>query len=369
MKILLIGCLTRNKSGNVYGGAEKSLINLSNWLAENTNNKVILASVEGNIQAYPVSKKVIFKGYEINASKRLKTHLEMFRNTYAVIKQIKPDIIIGFWIHPLFYALISGAAKNIPLIYAERNDPDLDYSKISKLMRNVMLKKAKGVVFQTKGAQSYFNKKIYDKSVIIHNPVYIDETKYPIYDDGKKRIVTVGRLNRQKNQKMLIQAFKEIIKEFPGYILEIYGEGPLKKELQHDIDNSILKNKVHLMGAFPDVLDRIYGASLFVLPSLYEGMPNALLEAMCLGIPVISSDCPCGGPAEIIENGINGFLFEVNNRQNLVRTMSSVLSLNRADKLYLQKNEKLICNSHSEKTIFTKWNKYIEECMNDTENK
>ena len=119
MKIVLLGCLNKNKSGNVYGGAEKSLINLANWLSRNENNEVLIVSVEGNVCAYPLDKKVAFIGYGIKAENKILLHIQMYKNTVKAIKKIQPDIVIGFWIHPLFYMILGGVAKKIPMIYSE----------------------------------------------------------------------------------------------------------------------------------------------------------------------------------------------------------------------------------------------------------
>ena len=368
MKIALLGCLNKNKSGNVYGGAEKSLINLANWLSRNENNEVLIVSVEGNVCAYPLDKKEAFIGYGIKAENKILLHIQMYKNTVKAIKKIQPDIVIGFWIHPLFYMILGGVAKKIPMIYSERNDPELDYGTVAKYMRNKMMKRAKGIVFQTSGAKKYFREDIQKKSRVIHNPVYMKYEKYPVYDDGRNRIVTVGRLNKQKNHKVLIEAFKKISAQFPMYTLEIYGEGPLKEDLKKQIAGLNLETKVFLKGAYSDVLERIYGAELFVLPSLYEGMPNALLEAMSMGIVVLSTNCPCGGPSELIQHGKNGFLCNTDDIEDLKDKIELILNMGKNEKKEIQDCAKEVCCTHSEEIIFGKWNDYIEECINYVSN-
>ena len=121
-----------------------------------------------------------------------------------------------------------------------------------------------------------------------------------------------------------------------------------------------MENKIFLKGTYKDVLDRIYGSRLFVMTSDYEGMPNALIEAMCLGIPVISSDCPCGGPRELIINGENGYLFKLNDIEQLKQYMMQALE---SYDLNLCLKEKEICKSHSKERIFTAWEEYIKEIV------
>lgn len=355
MRILLLACLGKNKSGNVFGGAEKSIVNLANWLAEKEYD-VVLASVEGDDKAYDISDKVKYEGNEVIKKSKLYTHYQIYANTRRVIKKYKPDIIISFFLHPLFYALPSIIMRNIKAIYSERNDPDREYGKAAKFMRKILVKHIDGIVFQTRDAQDYFANRIKEKSIVIHNPTYIKYDDYDIVENPDNRVVTVGRLNPQKNQKLLIKAFAEISDNYKDYTLEIYGDGPLKTDLESLIKELGMENRIILMGTYKDVLDRIYGSRLFVMTSNYEGMPNALIEAMCLGIPVICSDCPCGGPRELIKNGENGYLFKNDDIEQLKEYMSQLLDKFDIDMCL---KEKEICKTHSKEKIFTDWENYI----------
>lgn len=362
MKILLLACLVKNKSGNSYGGAEKSIVNLANWLSDEGYN-VTLASVEGKEKAFFINENVNFRGYNIQAGKRLYVHYQMYKNTQDVINKVKPDVIIGFWIHPMFYCLFNKFARRAVKIYSERNDPKLEYGCISKVLRWFVVRYSNGIVFQTEMAQKYFGKKIQRKSRVIHNPVYISKAQYPIKKERDNRIVAVGRLNPQKNFELLINAFNKVVDDCPNSVLEIYGEGPLHKSLQNQIDLLNLTEKVFLMGAHANVLDRICGARLFVMTSIYEGMPNALMEAMCLGIPVLSSDCPCGGPGELIDNGINGYLFKIGDIETLAEKIRYIY--NKSDMESIISNEQKICITHSTSSIFPKWIEYIKELLKE----
>lgn len=122
----------------------------------------------------------------------------------------------------------------------------------------------------------------------------------------KDRIVIVGRLHPQKNHKLAIDAFGLFLKKHPSYSLSIYGEGPLKNEIQSYIDSKNLSESVMLEGASSDVMTQILDAKIFLLTSNFEGMPNALIEAMCLGMPCVST--PVSGAVDLIENGKNGVI-------------------------------------------------------------
>ena len=156
-------------------------------------------------------------------------------------------------------------------------------------------------------------------------------------------------------QILLIEAFYHIHREYPELILEIYGEGYLKEELQNLINSLGANEYIFLRGVTKNILDKIYGARLFVLTSKYEGMPNALIEAMCVGTPVVSSDCPCGGPRELIDDGVNGILFREGNLDELIIAIK--YALKKDEKISLK--AKKICDSNSEDEIFNKWVEFI----------
>ena len=356
MKILFLSCFNKNRVGNMYGGAEKSITNLANWMSKRDGCDVSLVSVESNIFPYDVDDDVVHYGYNIGCRSKILTHFAFFVNTWRAIRKSKADVVVSFWIHPLFYALFF-KFLGFKIYYSERNDPRLKYGLIARIMRWFVLQFSKGVVFQTQDAMHYFGKKIMQKSVVIHNPVYITESQYPL-KNSDSRIVAVGRLTNQKNYFLLLRAFEIISEEYPRITLEIYGEGVLKTDLQRFIKEHGLEKKVFLMGTRKNVIDLIYGAKLFVMSSLYEGMPNALMEAMALGIPVLCSDCPCGGPRELIENGKNGFLFENNNINDLLDKMRILLDMR--DSSALVKEERLICKTHSKEFIFSQWEKFLQ---------
>ena len=184
---------------------------------------------------------------------------------------------------------------------------------------------ADGFVFQTKEAQEYFDKKIQKKSVIIPNPINEEFICEPYNGEREKKIVTVGRLEEQKNHKMLIKAFSKLPEGLSEYKLIIYGEGSLRPELEKQIKELNLLGRVFLPGQVDDVKNRIYKAGLFVLSSNYEGMPNALMEAMALGVPCASTDCPCGGPRFLIKNEYNGLLYNVNNELELKLAINKII--------------------------------------------
>lgn len=353
MKVMVLGHLGGASNGK-FGGAEKSMVKLANWLSRRC--ETVLVSVDGPCDSFEISSSVVCDFYETNHSSKLSNNLCLKRNSIHAIRTHKPDVVVGFWIQSSFYVSSYCKRHGIKLYYTERNDPRMQYGRLLRAMRGVLVSRCNGVVFQTYEAMSYFSEDVQKKSIVIHNPVYGSTRSICDVPDG--RIVAVGRLSPQKNHKVLIQAFSLIAKEFPTSRLEIYGEGSLKDELVSFVHSLAMDDRVSFPGTFKDVLDRIWSASLFVLSSNYEGMPNTLLEAMSLGLPCISTDCPCGGPREIIDDGLNGILVPVGDVRYMAEAMRRILR--DSDFAYSLRHEAIkICDTHNEDKIFQMWYDFI----------
>ena len=216
-----------------------------------------------------------------------------------IILEEKPDIIITFLPEPsfkiLFLKKISKKIKQIPIIVSVRNDPVIEYkNKIINFIMKRLYPLSEGFVFQTEDAKKYFDNIINCKNKVIVNPVGEAFIKERYEGEREKRIVAVGRLEPQKNYKLLLDAFKKINQKHPDYMLEIYGKGSLEEELKMLVKKSKLDSVIIFKGNSDTIEKDIYNAKAFVMTSNYEGMPNSLLEAFVLGVPCVSTDCPCG---------------------------------------------------------------------------
>ena len=325
MKILF--CIDTMTSG----GAERVIANLANYLSK-LNHEVTILTLLDRECAYKLDSSVKYHSLKIREGKKkifdkIKSIFENKKKYLKYLENNKQDIIISFLPRASYYSAMVAKKSKTKLIISERNDPSSIYNSIFKrVWTKFMYKKADGFVFQTKMASEFFNKDIVNRSVIIPNPVndsfFIDYYK----GNRKKIIVSIGRLSSQKNQLLLINAFKKVSDNHSDYKLIIYGEGPLRNELENRIKELNLSDKVFLPGISKNILEDIYDASMFVLPSNYEGMPNALMEALALGIPSISTDCSCGGPRELIINNKDGLLIPVNDKESLIEAMENLIN-------------------------------------------
>lgn len=260
---------------------------------------------------------------------------------------------------PNFRSIIASILTKTKVIISVRNMPEKEYMGfLGKIISKYILPVADGCVFQTAEAAKYFKKRLRKKSTIIPNPV--DKKFFEIERDSKfGQIITVGRLTEQKNQKLLIDAFKKVHNRYDNIRLLICGDGEKKIQLEKYIKKNDLEDCIRLCGNVENIEEYLQKAFLFVLPSDYEGMPNALMEAMAVGLPVISTNCPCGGPRGLINNRVNGVLIPVRDEDLLCAAIINLLE-NPELANFLGKNARECLKEYMIEPITLKWENYIK---------
>ncbi len=212
-------------------------------------------------------------------------------------------------------------------IISESADPSWNTNKSFEEKRNYYYDQADVCVFQTRGAMAYFPQSIQDKGVVIPNPV-TDQLPEPWKEERKKAVVNFCRLDPVKNLELLIDAFALFHEKHSDYQLYIYGDEPdylthihYKDALHQRIMNLGLEECVNVLSFRKDIHDTIKNYSMYVSSSDHEGLSNAMLEAMAIGLPVICTDCPSGGASFAIENHQNGILVPVKDTEKMAEAM------------------------------------------------
>ncbi|MDO4499711.1 MAG: glycosyltransferase family 4 protein [Erysipelotrichaceae bacterium] len=347
------------------GGAERVLSNLANHFCQSGDN-VVLCTTFASEKDYPVSKnikRIVFEDERYVCRNVFKRNVGRITKLRETIKNERPDIVVSFMGEPNFRSIIATRGLKTKIVVSVRNDPKREYpGAIGKFISHCLMPLSDGCVFQTKEAQQYFPKKLINKSKIILNDVkeeFFNVERKPEF--GK--IVSLGRLSPQKNQVLLLEAFEKLSKKYNDISLEIYGDGELKTDLEGKIKEYGLQNKAFLKGNTNDVTSVLSKADIFVLTSNFEGLPNALMEAMAVGVPSISTDCPCGGPKTLIQNGANGILIPVNDLDGLVNNIEKLL-LDKELKISLGENAKKRSQDFTTDKVFEQWKEYLEEIVN-----
>lgn len=345
---------------SIYGGgAERVLCNLANHFCNNDNDVTIVVCYEKDNEYFIDEKinKIVLKEKNILAqSKELR----------KIIKEINPDISIGFMQGGNIRLTLASIFLKNKYILSVRNDPKREYPNIfSRLFAKTLFHLADGVVFQTEDAKKFFSKKIQKKSIVIFNPV--DEDFFADdYNPNNKNVISIGRFTKQKNWKMLIHAFNAI-KDDICDDLYIYGEGEEKEKIQNLVFDLELDDRVYIMNRTKDVKQVLSKSKCFVLTSNFEGMPNVLLESICMLLPTISTDCPCGGPRLILENDLD-LLINCGDTLSLSRKIKNICNdvkyrKNISDKMK-EYRKKFIPNK-----ILMEWNEFLLLKINKGEKK
>lgn len=339
------------------GGAERVIAQLVNYLIEQGKECEIITTDKSGV-AYELNPNVIVREIGKKSNNKVVDRLARYSELRKMIKADKPDVVLTMPEDTGIYVILALLGTGYPVYVSERNNPwVMPDVKITRFLRKIAYPFVKGVIFQTEMAKSFFPKYIQRKSVVLQNPV--DGNRIPLPYEGKREkvIIAAGRLEKQKNFDLLIRAFARFSGEHPEYELYIYGEGQLRRELEKLVKTVEMDGKVHMPGIKKNLLELINSAEMFVLSSNYEGMPNVLIEAMCMGMPVISTDCPCGGPRMLIKNNENGILVSVNNEEQLVEAMEKMIDLDFNKKM--SEAAKEIRKKMTDNQIFVEWQEFL----------
>ncbi len=279
-------------------------------------------------------------------------------------KELKPDIVLSFIGKNNIMALSTATREDIKVVVSVRADPDMEYYDMSlKAGMLATFGKAAGIIVQTTTARKWFPVHLRKRCTILPNAINPAFIRPRYMGEREKSIVMVGRLDENKNQSLVMEAFAEVLKKgYSDYQLKLFGDGPDMIKLRHLAINLGIEKNVSFVGMVSNVAEHIEKTALFILASKQEGMPNALIEAMSLGLPCISTDCPCGGPKDLIMDGDNGLLVPVGDKTAMEEAIIKVLS----DKEFADKigqKAALVQEKYDPKVANEKWERYFERVL------
>lgn len=341
------------------GGAEKILC----FVANNLNREKFKVGIL-NFNSIPTAQKLnpdVAVYDKVVIKKRIIRRLIQIMDIVAVVKDFKPHVILSFKNMPNLLSVLAGRYTRIPVVISERSDPTQKKSFIARVFR-WLYGYANGAVFQIPGAKAWYSERLQRKSCIIPNPVLLsDNTITANYDSPENAIAFVARFeNVQKRQDIMLKAFKIVSEKRPEMVLKFYGTGPDEDYIKKMAVEMGLDQKVVFIGLSSNPLKEICNTRMFVITSDYEGIPNALIEAMSIGLPVVSTDCSPGGARFLIEDGVNGLLVPAGDHNAVAQAILKYLD----DPEFARRcgsNARKIRERFVPEVIISQWEQYINQ--------
>lgn len=356
-----IGFLIKDLS---FGGAERATVSLANYFALHSQDVEII-TFKGSESFYPLEEFVTVYTADLGeieqsaSLKRLFGSIKRIFEIRKIVKSQKLDVLIGMSFAMTWYTVLATMFTKTKSVGTERSNPyRYKATKLNTFLRKFFYNFTDGYIFQTRRAARFFGNKKSDRDIIIPNAIF-NETVYSLSPpaDRKKIICATGRLIKLKRFDMLIDAFAKIADQIPGYMLFIFGEGEEKNDLENQIEYLGLKDRIILAGTDPQAVKFVNYASVFVLSSDFEGMPNALLEALAMGVPCVSTRCEMG-PDELIEDRVSGILTDVGSSEQLSEAMLEIIQ-NPDFAKKLSENGRKLLKTHSIESISRQWLDYL----------
>ncbi len=240
------------------------------------------------------------------------------------VKENRIDYIVPFLDSCIIHSYIATRGTSCRFITTLRNNP-YERARSERMLCDSIAFLADANFVQNQMQKDYFSRKIQNKTFIVPNPVnprFFENHKE--YSDTVSQLVAIGRLNPQKNYPRLIDAVCLVRESHPDIRLKIYGEGQLQNDISELIKKKNATGFISLEGRTNDVIGVLGDNDLYIMSSDFEGMPNALMEALAFGMPCVSTDCPTG-PAELIGANERGRLADMNSLQSLADAISYMI--------------------------------------------
>jgi GalNAc-alpha-(1->4)-GalNAc-alpha-(1->3)-diNAcBac-PP-undecaprenol alpha-1,4-N-acetyl-D-galactosaminyltransferase len=327
MRILLL------TSSMNSGGAERVASTLANAWVSRGDQVTLMPTFSGGgecfYQLLPGVQLVYLANLVPSGARTLVNRFARLRALRRFIAKERPDIIVSFLSNVNVAGVFASVGLGIPIIVCERIDPFA--SPTSKLLRiscRLTYPLADALMVQTQAVASKYASTGWPLRLIrvIPNPVprQMFDVKNRSTNCENKRLLSVGRLDNQKQFAVLIKVFAKLAADNHDWFLRIVGEGPLRLVLEQQILSLGLSGRVELAGRSANIIEELTQADAFVLTSAYEGFPNALLEAMTVGLPCVTFDCP-SGPRELSMDGQVALLVPLDNEHALEHELGRLM--------------------------------------------
>lgn len=347
------------------GGAERVMTQLLNhWVQAGGDVTVLTFEPPGTPPFYPLDPRVrhqplALAGTSANLREAIGGNLRRMRTLRRALDDFRPEAVVSFCAQTNVLVLAATRGSGWKVFVSERADPAMHrIGRFWSWGRRVLYPTAGGVVVQTKEAADFFPRALRRRITVIPNPV--EPVPPPTQPPARlARILAVGRLAPQKGFDQLIEAFALVHREFPGWTLRIVGEGPERGDLARRAAERGVADQLELPGLIRGIGEEYARAAVFVMPSRYEGFPNALCEAMAAGLPVAAFACP-GGVEEIVESERNGLLVPAGDIPSLAASMAKLMR-SEETRRRLGESAARLSERYAPVRIFARWDSLLGE--------
>lgn len=342
-----------------YGGAEKMIAFVANGLSRRQHSVCIVNLMEEKEEIQNLAPEINVKRILTNNARYIEK-VQKIKKLRNIILSDKPDIIVAFKSTPAWITCIATMFLCQNVVFSERGDP---YRENLKRWRTYpywkLINHAAGAVFQTDGAKEYFEDGLQSRSIVIPNPISPIAEEKAIDSSEDRSIVSFGRFeNRQKRYDVMINAFGIFHSTHPQYKLKLYGNGEDEQTIRQWVKEKGLEDAIEFPGYAGTPYKLMKHGNIFLITSDYEGISNAMLEAMAAGFPVISTDSSPGGARMVIKDRENGLLVPVGDAQGIADALALF-----ADDVELRErcahHAKEVTERYNPQKILDQWEQYL----------
>ncbi len=313
------------------GGAERVFVNLAGYFQEKGYQVTMVTQYQfPAAEEYalpPGVRRVLSDLTEAELSNsRIINFCRRVSKLRRIWKREKPNLVLSCIGKNNFMTVVTTMFTKTKAVVSVVGEAKEEYpGRLMRLLANLLFPLAGGIILQTERSRYFFHRIVQKRAVILPNSLNPDFIRPRYEGKREERIVSVGRMDANKNHEMMIRAFAALAERYPAYTLTIYGEGELRGHLEALAAELGVADRVFLPGVIPDVARQTRRAALFLLTSYSEGVSNALIEALAGGLPVIATDVPSGGTVELITDGMNGLIIPAGDGKALEQAMDRVL--------------------------------------------